>query len=223
MKTLHTFLLILHVAGGMIGLITGLLNIINKKGARYHKLFGKIYVGGMFTATISGTVLAAFGGNHFLFLIGIFSFYLAFSGLRSIQHKMLNGEIHYAILDKLVAGLTGIFGALMIVLAAIQPEESSKHIAPILLVFGSISLIFSLGDLLLFVGVRKIKDLKNRWFFNHIGRMIGSYISAVTAFLVVNLDNLLPPLVIWLGPTVIGTIFITGFTTYYKRKFALGK
>ncbi len=223
MKTLHTFLLILHVAGGMTGLITGLLNISNKKGKQFHRLIGKIYVGGMFTATLSGTVLAAFGGNHFLFLIGIFSFYLAFSGLRTIQHKMFNGVIHYALIDKLVAGLTGIFGALMIVTGIIQPDGISKMTIPILLVFGSISLMFSLGDLSLFMGIRKLKDIKNRWFFNHIGRMIGSYISAVTAFLVVNLDNLLPPLIIWLGPTVIGSILISVFTTYYKRKFASGK
>lgn len=223
METLHTFLLILHVAGGMVGLLSGLFNIANRKGGKVHKLIGKIYVTGMFTATLSGTVLAAFGVNHFLFLIGIFSFYLAFSGYRSLQHRLINGLIIYPLVDKLFAGITAVFGFLMLVAGILQPTGISSTAAPILMVFGTICLVFSLGDLSLFIGIRKIKDQQHRWFFNHIGRMMGSYISAVTAFLVVNLDKLLPPLMIWLGPTIIGSALITGFTTYYKRKFASGK
>jgi uncharacterized membrane protein len=223
METLHTFLLVLHVAGGMIGLLSGLYNIVNRKGGKVHILIGKIYVAGMFTATLSGTVLAAFGANHFLFLIGIFSFYLAFSGFRTLQHRLKNGQIIYPFVDKLVAGITAVFGSLMLIAGILQPNGISSTAAPLLMVFGAMCLVFSLGDLSLFIGIRKIKDLQHRWFFNHIGRMMGSYISAVTAFLVVNLDNLLPPLVIWLGPTVIGSLLITAFTSFYKRKFASGK
>jgi len=217
MTALKTLLLVLHISGGMLGLITGMINMINRKGGKLHKLIGKLYVTGMFVATISGMFLAFIGENQFLFLIGVFSFYLAFSGYRTLSHRKPDD---YRFVDKSVAFLTGVFAMVMIVTGVFNFSTGNLVINPVLLIFGVVCLIYGWGDLLIFIGKRETKHPKYHWFFNHIVRMIASYISAVTAFLVVNL-TVGPPLLIWLGPSVLGSVAITLFIRKYKRKFRL--
>lgn len=220
MESFIALLLIIHVTGGMAGLISGAVNIINKKGGKYHHLFGKIFVGSMFTATISGTILAFIRENSFLFLIGIFSFYLAFSGYRTLSHKKIGIPSIYKPIDYSVALLTAIFAIVMIVMGLGFNANGNFTFNPILLVFGTVSLIYGAGDILIFRGIRKVKSEKHHWFFNHIIRMMASYISAVTAFLVVNI-TFLPSIVIWLGPSVVGSVIISIFVKKYKRKFGI--
>jgi hypothetical protein len=214
MENIKEILLILHITGGSIGLITGFYNIINRKGSKIHRRNGLLYVLGMFLATLSGIALASIGENQFLFLIGVFSFYLAFTGYRSVLYKNVN---YYRLLDKIVAGVTLIFALIMIVGGFYNIEEQRLVLNPVLVVFGLICLVYSTGDLMLFFGRRKAQ--KNHWLFNHIIRMMASYISAVTAFLVVNI-TFLPGLVIWLGPSVVGSVIISMFIRKYKQKLA---
>ena len=54
---------------------------------------------------------------------------------------------------------------------------------------------------------REIKGLRNP-VFNHVSRMGGAYIATFTAFTVNNLNGILPGLLGWLLPTVIGTVLI---------------
>ncbi|MCB0819428.1 MAG: hypothetical protein KDC13_02305 [Bacteroidetes bacterium] len=212
---LFQVLLYLHIAGGMTGLITGLFNVTGKKGSRAHKKTGLIYVAGMFAATLCGIVLAFMKDNNFLFLIGIFSFYLAFTGYRSLKNKSENPTLVKWI-DVWVAVITCIFSIWMVISALIYLNPFRLHFNPVQFIFGVAGLVFSVGDLLWFFGKRKFKFGKFQWMFTHIGRMVGSYISAVTAFLVVNI-NFLPPLLIWLGPSVLGSCVIA----YNIRKYRL--
>ena len=67
-------------------------------------------------------------------------------------------------------------------------------------IFGSFMLLLSFEELRVFVGRKQINDdvpLQTRyWFQNHISRMGGSYITTVTAFLVVNNPPFIPGLVV---------------------------
>jgi len=58
-------------------------------------------------------------------------------------------------------------------------------------------------------------SIKNFWLLVHIQRMIGSYIAAATAFLVVN-NTILPGIVAWLLPTVILVPLIFKWSNKYK-------
>lgn len=51
--TLFKIFLIVHIAGGSIGLLTGLLNIIQKKGGKKHKLIGRVFYFSMLVAGLS--------------------------------------------------------------------------------------------------------------------------------------------------------------------------
>jgi len=72
--------LAMHILGGMSGLMLGTLMLILKKGGDRHRKMGRLYVASMALATLSGIAMAITGENQFLFFIGIFSFYLCYSG-----------------------------------------------------------------------------------------------------------------------------------------------
>ena len=44
MKIIFAVFLILHILGGSVGLITGTINLIRKKGDKKHKLLGKFFI-----------------------------------------------------------------------------------------------------------------------------------------------------------------------------------
>jgi len=105
--------------------------------------------------------------------------------------------------DLLVASITLMLSIIMIVTGVYDFERAKLVINPVLIIFGLASLTFSFNDFRILIRPNASQLLKKQWLNTHIGRMGGSYISALTAFLVVNLSGLLPPLLIWLGPSVI--------------------
>jgi len=216
MKTLHTILLSLHILGGMLGLVIGTMQIILRKSGKLHRNMGKYYVAAMFLATLSGTVLAVFLGSSFLFLIGIFSFYLCYSGMRIVTFKRIENTAQFKWYDKLIALITIVFAILMITSGLFNFKTSEFRINPILLTFGILSFFFSFTDLLMYLNVKWRKYPKTFWLETHIGRMIGSYISAVTAFLVVNVQ-IEQMWIIWLAPTLVGSVIISIFIARFTK------
>ena len=53
----------------------------------------------------------------------------------------------------------------------------------------------------------------------HLSAMIGAYISAVTAFVVIN-AHAVPMGLRWLVPSLLGSGVIAGFSIVYRRRFA---
>jgi len=79
----------------------------------------------------------------------------------------------------------------------------------VLLVFGVIGIVFGIRDL------SKLKNsdlLRKGWLKSHLGKRTGGYISAVTAFFVVN--EILPSLWNWFVPTLLGSVYIA----YWMKK-----
>ena len=84
-------LLYIHILAGFISLGIAYFLLFIKKGNKRHKKLGMIYVYGMSTIFVTAIPLSLLGEfNPFLFVIAIFSFYLAFSGYR--QGRDRNGE-----------------------------------------------------------------------------------------------------------------------------------
>ena len=92
-------------------------------------------------------------------------------------------------------------------------EGSSFGIVPI--VFGLISINFARKDFILLSGKESVKA---SWMRNHIIRMMGAMIASYTAFLVVNV-KFQPNWVLWLAPTLVGSVLIT----YFVRKYTTHK
>lgn len=53
-------MLFMHIAGGTVALVSGLVAMLTEKGGKAHRLAGKIYFGGM-TAVFVGAVIVAIG------------------------------------------------------------------------------------------------------------------------------------------------------------------
>lgn len=96
-------------------------------------------------------------------------------------------------------------GVLMIFL----PVLMNKSINVILLVFAVTGISFSVRDLIIFKNAEKLKE---GWLKLHLGKMMGGYISAATAFVVVN--NVFPSYTGWFIPGIIGGFVIA----YWMRK-----
>jgi hypothetical protein len=87
----------------------------------------------------------------------------------------------------------------------------------VMAVFGGILMGFAIRDLRNLVKNPTFQPNDKNWLIKHIGMMGGAYISTLTAFLVTNV-SFSPGWIIWLAPTLIGTILITRATKEWRTK-----
>ncbi len=215
MEAIFNVLLISHIICGSISIITGPIPAITQKGGKWHNQTGMIYFWAMTGVFITCIPMSFMKGNVFLFTIGIFSYYAVFTGLRFAKMK---GYGKLTILDKRVFQVTFITSIIMILYAGyLYFYLNSSEPAIILLVFGLLCLKGSKEDL----DKWGIPQNKGNWIIVHLTRMLGSYIAATTAFLVTALYSIFPPIVLWLGPTVIGGYWIFLSQRYYVKKYKL--
>lgn len=202
--------IIIHAALGGIALLAGLIAIISKKGQPIHKKSGIVFYYAMITSGASAIVIALMPKheNPFLIAVGVFSLYFVIGGYRALRFKSMTSSIKN---DKILSIIMLITGALMILL----PLVISQSINLVLLIFGIIGILFSLRDLKLY---QNRERLKKGWLKLHLGKMLGGYISATTAFVVVN--GFFPGIYNWFIPSVIGTIYITYWMKKIDKKTA---
>lgn len=211
-------LVIVHIAGGTLSLISGLVPMIVSKGSNVHRLFGILFFAGMCAVFFTGLTVSLIKQLDFLMLISLFSFYLVVSGYRSLSHKKLHWGNTATWLDWTLNILFGLIMLCMLAWGVFQVLRIHGRVEA-----GIISIIFSL------IGLRGIiitmarfsipPQRKTIWIEGHIAGMVGGYIAAFTAFVVVNNDTLigLPPLLAWLFPTFLGVPVIIYWTRQYKK------
>lgn len=217
MEILFKIFFTIHVIAGTIGLITGSINLVRKKGDKTHKSIGRIFTYGMITTGFSGLIMTLIHPSYFLFIVSVFTIYLIGTGNRYIYLKLLAREQSPKVIDwALTIGMLVMgFGFLGLGVTNLI-EGNNFGIVPI--VFGIIGLLGVKED---FNNYRGKPKTKNYWLLIHIGRMTGGYIAASTAFLVVNLKNFpidIPPTLAWLLPTMILTPLIFVWTRKHKMK-----
>ncbi len=206
-KTIE-ILILLHAGFGGIALLAGLVSMIAKKGRKVHKKSGLLFYYSMLISAITAMVVALLPNheNPFLFAVGIFSMYFILTGKRALKYKHKNPNLK---IDRWISIVMIITGMLMIFL----PIVISKSIHIILCVFALVGIVFSVRDLSLYKNPEK---LKNSWLKLHLGKMIGAYISATTAFVVVN--EFFPGMYGWFIPGIVGGFFIAYWIRKLKKK-----
>ena len=80
-------LLAIHIGSGATALVASMVAIISAKGKKQHVRAGRVYFLGMLGIFITAIPMALVSGNQFLFITAIFSFYLAFAGLRFARNR----------------------------------------------------------------------------------------------------------------------------------------
>lgn len=210
-----------HVVAGVISLLTGLIAIFAAKGKTIHNTAGKLYYISMiiiFITAILITVLIKF--NIFLTVVAIFSFFMCFTGYRSLKRKKPNQVKWF---DKLAAYLAVGFG-LSLIAYGIYAYVKYQNIGTLIL-----SCLF--GFFLFQNGRNDIKHFKKDqydkmwWWFHHLNFMLTSFIAVVTAFTVNNIYKVIDfgsfNFVFWIVPTIIILPFIIRWNKFYKKKFEL--
>lgn len=211
METIFQIFLILHIAGGAVGLLSGLVNVVRKKGDKNHVKVGKLFFFSMLTAGLSSLVLAILHPNHFLFMVGVFTLYMVSTGNRYLSLKQLRKGQKPKPIDWTITIIMLLAGLVFIALGTIN-LINANFFGLVFVTFGALGMLFVRQDFQNYRG--KAKAL-NYWLLAHLQRMIGAFIAALTAFLVVNaqhLPNQIPGFLYWLLPTLIFTPLIISWS-----------
>ena len=217
---MYKAILLFHILAGTIALGSGLIAIFAAKGRKNHNRSGRTYELSMYTVAVSAMVLSLLKFNPFLLSIGIFALYLTYSGKRALFYFRLRDTYLPGLQDKLPSFAGVITGSFMIGFPAWQMLMTGNYFIPVLAVFGIALLGSSLGDLKMLGKPELFTPGNKGWLLKHIGMMGGAYISTVTAFLVNNV-HIQQQWLVWVGPTVIGTMLITRAIRNWRSKLKL--
>ena len=150
----------------------------------------------MVTIFLTAIPMSIISSNIFLFLIAIFSFYLAFSGMRFARNRKGVATT----LDWTAVGLMILSGLGMWILSAIYfSNNNSQYI--VLLVFGFLAIALGYAD---FRSYKNKTATGKERISRHLTNMMGGTIAVITAVLVVN-PPFEPEWVWWVLPTLLIT------------------
>ncbi len=210
-------LLGLHIAAGVVSFIMAPIALVTAKGGRAHRRWGTVYFWSMAVVALSAVILSAYRPILFLALVAIFSFYAAFLAYRVLSQKSTARGGHVKDpLDWSAAALT-FLASLALMLCGLLRPAWIQHLPIPAIIFGLLGMRLSGSQIWRFLHPPKDKMF---WWFEHLQGMIGSYIAAWTAFLVVTVGQYVHAWWLWIVPTAIGAPAIAVTTAYYKRKFA---
>ena len=189
-------LLSIHILAGSVALLSAALALSTEKGKKFHVLIGKAYFWSMVIIFLTALPMSIITGNVFLFLIAIFSFYLAFSGMRFAKNRTGVPTL----VDLIAVNFMLLSGIGMWILAIIFFIDNDFQFIT-LIVFGFLALFLGYGDFQTFkdqtaIGKERIAK--------HLTNKMGATIAVVTAVLVVNPPTN-PEWVWWILPTALIT------------------
>src|SRR6478735_1918032 len=201
---------LIHILAGAIALVIGPLAMITFKGGRWHRRWGKIYFWAMATVALTALIMCWLRSGLFLFLVAIFSFYLALTGYTVLRRKTPQDRPQP--LDWIAALIVCLASVTLIAYGGFWVQSSARWIC---LAFGIIGLLLGGSEIKSFL--RPPID-KRAWYYAHMIRFLAAYVATVTAFSAVNF-SFLPTIWRWLWPTLIGIPAIKLCKHYYQRKF----
>ena len=198
-------LLVIHVLAGTIALLCSAIAVSSEKGKKFHVLSGRTYFWCMVGIFLTAIPMSIINSNIFLFLIAIFSFYLAFAGMRFAKNRKGIATT----IDYIAVSLMILSGLGMWVLAVIYfINENSQYIT--LLVFGFIALALGCAD---YISHKNKAAIGKERIAKHFTNMMAGTIAVITAVLVVNV-NIEPIWIWWLLPTAV----VTPIIFYWNKK-----
>lgn len=209
----------LHIGVGVLALLGGAGAILSRKGSPRHRRFGTTYVLAMVAVVITALIITSATKDVFLASIGVFSGYMVFAGWRALGQKRPAHGDQPTLIDYVAASIMLVVGLGMIGLGIRWTLSSGSGRSSVLIAFGALGVAFAGQDVTTFY---RGPTLRFDWFYRHIARMLGGYIATVTAVSAVNL-TMLPTVVRWLWPTIVGTPLIVVWIRRYQRKFGEGK
>jgi predicted membrane protein DUF2306 len=79
-------LLILHISGGTVGLIAGTVAMAVRKGRRWHRIAGKVFIGGMLCLAATGAIIAYMRAEPPNIIAGLLTMYMVTTAWLTGRH-----------------------------------------------------------------------------------------------------------------------------------------
>ena len=139
-------LYVLHIGGGIIGILSGTVAMIFRKGSRGHVVAGRVFGVAMLCMAASATCLAIIKSQTPNIIGGVMAFYLVATAWATARRK--DGETSIfdwgALLVPLAVGVLLLIGGVQ----AAQRHVPSKNGVPVGMLFfmGSVGLLSAAGD-----------------------------------------------------------------------------
>ncbi|SOE22030.1 hypothetical protein SAMN06298216_2476 [Spirosomataceae bacterium TFI 002] len=222
MKTLvFQSVLFLHVIAGVIALVTGLVAMFApKKGGKLHNVTGLMFYYSMAFVFVSSVIFFILEPSslkyQFFLAIGVVSFYPIYTG-RSVLY--MKKQINTGLFHKSLAVLAVLTGIGMLVYGNLGAAPSQYQI--LFNVFGVILILNGLGDVRVYFGLKP--TAKNYWLMAHIGKMLGGYSAALTAFMVNVVPRYLPAhtsMFVFIAMWTLPAIVLTFYAAFVRKKYS---
>ena len=199
------YLLVAHIFAGCISLIAAVFAVVSSKGKQAHILAGRTYFWGMAVIFLTAIPMSIVNSNLFNFLVAIFSFYLAYAGIRFARNRTgIANKFDWA-----AVGLMVLSGIGMWCLATVYfMNNNTQYIT--LAVFGFIAITLGYLD---FRSYRNKSAIGKQRISRHLINMLAGTIAVITAVLVTNV-NIEPVFILWILPTII----ISPLIFWWNRK-----
>ncbi|HEX7881018.1 MAG TPA: hypothetical protein VF720_16525 [Candidatus Eisenbacteria bacterium] len=176
-----------HIAAGSVGLVSGLLSVVAPKGGSLHKRSGNVFTGAMLIMAGLGAGIAASRGQDSSILGGVLAIYLVVTAWTTVRPPTAQART----LDR--AAMVYALGITLASLAMAADTMAAGKFArqgvpvPMLLIFGTVSLLGALGDW------RMLKDgppRGSRRIARHLWRMCFAFFIATGSFFLGQADEL---------------------------------
>jgi uncharacterized membrane protein len=138
--------MILHILGGLIGVVSGSAALLARKGSRFHRAAGKVFVYSMVGMAAGGASMALLKWQRFNILAGLFTIYLVSTAWVTVRRKEgETGRLDYALLA-LALGTMAL--AMTFGWQAGNAATGARHGNPPAgyVVFVTLALLFSVSD-----------------------------------------------------------------------------
>jgi hypothetical protein len=170
----YTPMLVVHIAGGLVAVLSGSMALVVRKGSRLHRRSGDVFVISMLLMAAGGAYIALRKSQPFNVFAGTFTFYLVSTAALVVMRKpKQNGRLEFALM------LVALGTAFTAVVFALRAHDKGSVIG--YSVFTTIALLSAAGDIrmLLRGGVAGVQRL-----VRHLWRMgFALFIAAGSLFL----------------------------------------
>ena len=212
MDTFTKALLLCHVIAGSFALACAFVAISVRKGAKLHNLVGRIYFWSMMAIAITAIPVAIIRPNIMLFLVALFSSYMAYIGWR------FGNRIRYMSARRPVVPILMLATGIFMIFTGLVQVFSGTPMGWALAAFGGIGLQFSITDIRVHGKELAFADRITM----HLTHMLGGTIATVTAVLV---QQVVPRMgaenpwavAVWLAPTLVITPLIGIWATAVQK------